>query len=194
MQRKIIFALVLLIASASSGYAQTALQNLAKRNDINNPSAKPAASLTLTGDPIADLHTAIKQGGAKLILHLKQSYALASATNSDGAMVDPITAPCTKALVPIVDLVLNGPKAAAPGTSDPMALTPAEVTLAADPSAIDGPLVQIEKLRILRIALQSSQLTISCGPFVQDEVKNAKNLAGGITSLITGAGLLGGGL
>jgi hypothetical protein len=37
----------------------------------------------------------------------------------------------------------------------------------------------------------SGALNQACGPLVQDEVKQAKNLIGGITSLITGAGLLG---
>jgi len=159
-----------------------------------NLGAKPASQpgeLTLTGDPVADLHAAIKKGGAKLILHLKKQYALAISPGGDGTTsVDPIAAPCAKALVPIVDLVVNGPKATAVTAPDPMALTADEQSLAANTSEPDGALVAIEKLRILRISVQSQSLTIACGPLVQDEVKQAKNLMGGITSLITGAGLL----
>lgn len=145
----------------------------------------------LTGDPVADLHSAIKKGGAKLIMHLKKQYALAISPGADGSgQIDPIAAPCAKALVPIVDLVVNGPKATAVAAPDPMALSADEQAAAANTSEPDGVLVQIEKLRILRIAVQGQALTLACGPLVQDEVKQAKNLMGGITSLITGAGLL----
>lgn len=152
---------------------------------------KPGDAPALTGDPVADLHNAIKKGGAKLLMHLKQQYALAISPGSDGStQVDPIAAPCAKALVPIVDLVVNGPKATTVAPPDAMALTSDEQTAAADASELDGVLVQVEKIRILRIAVQGNALTIACGPLVQDEVKQAKNLMGGITSLITGAGLL----
>ena len=144
-----------------------------------------------TGDPIADLHCVLKAGGAKLILHLKQSYALAAAPASNGGgTVDNTSAMCTKALVPLVQLVVNGP---APGTivaPDPMALSTDELTLAANPSELDGPIVLIEKLRILRLALQSPALNDACGALVQDEVKNVQSLTGKITSLVTGAGIL----
>jgi len=149
-----------------------------------------ASTPALTGDPVADLHNAIKKGGSKLIIHLKQQYALASSLGSDNVMVDPIAAPCAKALVPIVDLVVNGPKAASIPATDPMALTTDEATIANNPSEPDGPAVAIEKIRILRRAVQSDSLNTACGPLVQDEVKQAKNLMGGITSLITGAGVL----
>lgn len=151
----------------------------------------PGETPLLTGDPVADLHSAMKKGGSKLIMHLKRQYALAIAPLSDGAgPIDPIAAPCAKALVPIVDLVVNGPKATAVAAGDPMALTADEQTAAADTDQIDGIVVQVEKLRILRIAVQSPALTIACGPLVQDEVKQSKNLMGGLTSLITGTGLL----
>jgi hypothetical protein len=144
-----------------------------------------------TGDPIGDLHCVIKAGGAKLILHLKQSYALASAPGSAaGSLTDNTSATCTKALVPIFDLVINGPKAGTIAAGDPMALTPDEVTLAANPSEIDGPIVIIEKIRILRLAIQSPALNDACGALVQDEVKNAQSLVGKVTSLVTGAGIL----
>ena len=156
-----------------------------------NLGIKPANEApTLTGDPIADLHNAIKKGGAKLIVHLKQQYALASSLGSDGTAVDPIAAPCAKALVPIVDLVINGPKPATIPAGDSMVLTTDEQTIALNTSEPDGPIVAIEKIRILRRAIQSDSLNTACGPLVQDEVKQAKNLMGGITSLITGAGVL----
>jgi hypothetical protein len=150
----------------------------------------PAGGVALTGDPVTDLHAAIQKGGAALILHLKQQYALAVSPGSDGSPVDPIAAPCAKALLPIVELVLNGPKATTVPATDAMAMTAAESTTAAAPGTPDGILVQIEKIRILRIAVQGQALTIACGPLVQDEVKQAQNLLGGITSLITGSGLL----
>lgn len=144
-----------------------------------------------TGDPIGDLHCVIKAGGAKLILHLKQSYALSSAPGSNGAVsTDNTSAMCTKALVPIVDLVVNGPKAGTLPAGDPMALTTDEITLAANPGELDGPIVVIEKIRILRLAIQSPALNDACGALVQDEVKNAQSLIGKVTSLITGAGIL----
>lgn len=153
------------------------------------PKPQPG-EIALTGDPVADLHTAITKGGAKLIMHLKHQYALAISPGADGTVVDPIAAPCAKALVPIVDLVVNGPKATTVAAPDPMALSADEQALAANAGEPDGILVQIEKIRILRIAVQGQALTIACGPLVQDEVKQAKNLMGGITSLITGAGVL----
>lgn len=144
-----------------------------------------------TGDPIADLHCVIKAGGAKLILHLKQSYALGSAPGSTaGSTTDNTSAMCMKALVPIVDLVVNGPKSGTIPAGDPMALTADEAALAANASEPDGPIVVIEKIRILRLAIQSPALNDACGALVQDEVKNAQSLVGKVTSLITGAGVL----
>lgn len=163
--------------------------NVVEDTQVNLGIKKPSEAV-LTGDPIADLHSAIKKGGAKLILHLKHQYALAVSPGSDGSPIDPIAAPCAKALVPIVDLVVNGPKATTVAAPDMMALSTEEQALEANTSEPDGMIVQIEKLRILRIAVQGQALTIACGPLVQDEVKQAKNLMGGITSLITGAGVL----
>lgn len=146
--------------------------------------------LKITGDPIKDLHEAIKTGGAKLILHLKLTYALAQAKGPDGAPVDPTSAPCAKALVPIVDLVVNGPKAGTIAADDPMALTTDEQTMASDTSAIEGIPVKIEKARIIRLALQSPALNLACGALVQDEVKQGTGLIGKVTALITGVGLV----
>lgn len=144
-----------------------------------------------TGDPIADLHCVIKAGGAKLIVHLKQSYALASAPGAaPGSTTDNTSAMCTKAIVPIVSLVVNGPKSGTLAADDPMAFTADETALASNTSEPDGPIVIIEKLRILRLALQSPALNDACGALVQDEVKNAQSLVGKVTSLITGAGIL----
>jgi len=144
-----------------------------------------------TGDAIADLHCVLKAGGAKLILHLKQSYALASAPGATaGTTTDNTSAMCTKALVPIVDLVVNGPKSGTIPAGDAMALTADEQTLASNAGEPDGAIVVIEKIRILRLAIQSPALNDACGALVQDEVKNAQSLVGKITSLITGAGLL----
>lgn len=152
-------------------------------------------SVKLTGDPVADLHSAIKRGGADLILHLKQAYALAqSPVDEKGNAVDPTSAPCYRALVPLVDLVVNGPKPATIPDNDPMAFTADEQILSQDKSKLEGVLPKVEKLRILRLALQSQNLNIACGALVQDEVKNAQNLVGKIGSLITGAGLAGIGL
>jgi hypothetical protein len=170
-------------------------------NDIaaakSDPAVTPSGSkigdsgCKATGDPIADLHCVIKAGGAKLILHLKQSYALASAPGaSSGSTTDNTSAMCTKALVPIVDLVVNGPKSGTIPASDPMALTADEQALASNASELDGPIVVIEKIRILRLAIQSPALNDACGALVQDEVKNAQSLVGKVTSLITGAGIL----
>lgn len=194
--------MTLSLMGGGSAYAQTPAPRPPTRGfvptgnlplDIQN-AKQPADEPKLTGDPIADLHAVIQKGGQKLILHLKQTYALASAPGPDGAMVDPVSAPCAKALVPIVDLVVNGPKMGVIVAPDPMAFSADEATLNADASQIEGLPVKIEKLRILRISLSSPALTIACGPLVQDEVKQAKNLAGGIASLMTGAGLLGVGL
>jgi hypothetical protein len=163
--------------------------------DIKNATQPAGASseIKLTGDPIADLHAAITKGGAKLILHLKQSYALAMAKGSSGS-ADNTSAMCTRALVPIVDLVVNGPKMGTLDPADSMNLTSDEVTAAADTSEPEGPIVAIEKLRILRLAVTSPALNDACGALVQDEVKNAQALVGKITSLITGVGLLPAGL
>lgn len=154
-------------------------------------SPEPTEEAPITGDPVKDLHAAIQRGGAKLIVHLKQTYALATAKGQDGAPVDPTSAPCAKALVPIVDLVVNGPKPGTVPADDPMAMTEAEVAIASDPSALEGIPVKIEKARIIRLALQSPALNLACGALVQDEVKQAGNLIGKITSLITGAGIAG---
>lgn len=146
---------------------------------------------TSTGDPTADLQCVIKAGGAKLILHLKQSYALAAAKDKNGTPADNTAATCNKALVPIVNLVVNGPQPGSIPADDPMALTSDEQTMASDPKEADGAIVVMEKTRILRLALQSPSLNDACGALVQDEVKNAQNLVGKVTSLLTGAGLTG---
>lgn len=163
-------------------------------NDINASRAAGIASgndVKLTGDPIADLHAAIQKQGAKLIMHLKQSYALATAKGTSGSPADNTLAMCTKALVPIVSLVVNGPPAGTLDPADPMTLTAQETTMAADTGEPEGVIVKIEKLRILRLALTSPALNDACGALVQDEVKNAQGLVGKLTSLFTGAGLVG---
>lgn len=162
-----------------------------KKSFTPDAPATQDGDVALTGDPIKDLHAAIQRGGAKLIVHLKMTYALAQAKGADGAPVDPTSAPCAKALVPIVDLVVNGPKAGTVDASDPMALTADEQVIASNTSEPEGIPVKIEKARIIRLALQSPALNIACGALVQDEVKQAGNLIGKITSLITGAGLVG---
>ena len=146
--------------------------------------------IKLTGDPITDLHNAIEKGGQKLILHLKQSYALAMAKAASGSVADNTSAMCTKALVPIVSLVVNGPPTGTLDAADPMNLSDAEKTMATDTGEPEGTIVKIEKLRILRLALNSTALNDACGALVQDEVRNAQGLIGKVTSLITGIGLL----
>lgn len=166
-------------------------------NDVNAARARGIASgndVKLTGDPIADLHAAIQKQGAKLIMHLKQSYALAMAKGASGSAADNTSAMCTRALVPIVSLVVNGPPAGTLPSDDPMVLTTEEAKMAADTGELEGVVVKVEKLRILRLALTSPALNDACGALVQDEVKNAQSLVGKLTSLITGAGLLGVGL
>lgn len=153
-----------------------------------------SSGIKLTGDPIVDLQAAITKGGQKLILNLKQSYALAIAKNAAGASADNTSATCTKALVPIFDLVVNGPKAGTVAADDPMALTTDEQTMASDATQPEGVVVKVQKIRILRLALQSPALNDACGALVQDEVKNAQNLIGKITSLVTGVGMVGIGL
>lgn len=196
---KNLIAVTLLVAAMATSASAQVLQNAAKRNDTNGPIGTAVSPLVnpfaktgdavLTGDPIADLHSAIQRGGAKLILHLKQSYAIASSTNASGS-ADKTSANCTRALVPIVDLVVNGPKADTVPAGDPMAMTPEEVAMVST-SEPEGIIVKVEKLRILRLTLTSPALNDACGALVQDEVKNAQNLIGKITSLITGAGLAG---
>jgi hypothetical protein len=146
-----------------------------------------------TGDPIADLRAVVMKLGDKIIVHLKQAYALASApdANSPGGVVDQTSAQCTKALVPIMQLVVNGPPSGTVPATDPMALTTDEQAIASNTSEPEGVPVQIEKLRILRLSLEGPALNLACGALVQDEVKNAQALVGKITSLITGAGLAG---
>lgn len=191
-------------AAAQNGPARVAPARQAPRpltgdpiQDIKNavnPGAAGNEEPKLTGDPIADLHSAVKKLGQKVIVHLKLTYALASAPKAGGGVVDQTSAQCAKALVPIMQLVVNGP---APGTvaaDDPMALNADEQAIAAAPGEPEGVPVKIEKLRILRLALSGPELNLACGALVQDEVKNGKDLAGKIISLITGAGLVGVGL
>lgn len=145
---------------------------------------------TATGDPIIDLQCILKSGGQQLVIHLKQAYALSIATDAKGNMADETSSTCTKALVPLVELVAVGPKAGTIPDGDPMALTADEqAKVTAD--AKDAPIVIIEKIRILRLALQSPALNNACGALVQDEVKNAQDLVGKLTSLVTGAGIAG---
>jgi len=202
--RILIAAFVVSFFPVAPAGAQTKLKLPIDPLHLNAPdpnAAAPTTGTTLgdskckaTGNAIADLHCVLKAGGAKLILHLKQSYALASAPGANGGIVDNTSAMCTKAFVPIVDLVVNGPKAGTISPPDPMALTADEQALAANTSEPDGPLVVIEKIRILRLAIQSPALNDACGALVQDEVKNAQGLVGKLTSLVTGAGMLGFGL
>ena len=192
--RHLIFAIALLCLTVPA-YAQNR-QPAARPTLTGNPvvdihnAITPPGEAKLTGDPISDLHAVIMKGGDKLIMHLKLTYALAIAPGNGNPQIDAISAPCAKALVPIVTLVVHGPPSGTVPDGDPMALSPAEVTMAADTSEPEGLPVAIEKIRILRLSLTSPALTIACGPLVQDEVKQAQNLIGGISSLMTGAGLL----
>ena len=106
-----------------------AAANLAKNNDANRPAgaAAPAAPLTaatgetvmpaLTGNPLNDLYNAIQSQGDKLIADLQAALALANYQLPGGSAV---TVPHRgdrdhRALIPLVQLVIDGPPAATSG-------------------------------------------------------------------------------
>jgi hypothetical protein len=146
--------------------------------------AKPMAALT--GNPLADLLNAITAQGNTLIVDLQNALNLANYQLPGGTTVaDPIAATAIQALIPLVQLVINGPPAA------PAAAGTTAGTTAAAPSATSGIMTEAEKLRIVAITVQSTAFKQAVSPFVVDTVAQVQGLINGMMTLFTGAGITG---
>lgn len=172
------------------------LDSLAKNNDANKPAGAPApvaplaaatgatSMAALTGNPLNDLFNAITEQGDKLIADLQAALALANyQLPGSTATADPIAATAIQALIPLVQLVIDGPPAAPPAAGA-TAAAPAAASAA-------GIMTQAEKLRIISITVQSTAFKQAVSPFVVDTVQQVQGLINGMMTLFTGAGIAG---
>lgn len=174
--KKFLLALAF-VALSSPAFAQ-GIKGLAQKNDLNRPGGVASATATTGSGPEDQIIAKINELGAKLIDDLQQAEAYASATDAAGQMADAAAAPCYSALIPVVQLVVNGPK-------------PKDGAL--PPPAEPGIVTKVEKLRIIRIALQSTNLRNACAPLVQDvqtQVGSVLGMGAGIARIVTGLGLV----
>lgn len=198
-------AIIIMIATAA----------LAFLGLVHVASAAPRA-LHVTGNPVADVKADItdangnavdidaKPGdaiiatiatqGANLIADLQAAHDLAAFTDKNGQQADYAAAQCYAALIPIVQLVVNGPPSAqaAQQQSSAAAQTAAAPT-ATTPQQATGVVTRIEKLRIIRIAINGTPLKNSCAALVQDvqtQVANVLTGAAGIARVLSGVGLV----
>lgn len=184
---RVLMILALTFALASSALAQTKgtnlLKDLATKNDVNKvgAGATSSASGPLGTQPEDAIIAKINELGTKLIADLQMARDYASAKGPDGQLADAAAAPCYEALIPVVTLVVNGPTPAS-GVS-PTAAMATEL----------GVVTKVEKLRIIRIALQSTSLRNACAPLVQDvqtQINSVLGMGAGIARVVTGLGLV----
>lgn len=141
--------------------------------------AKPMAALT--GNPLADLLNAITTQGNTLIADLQAAENLANYQIPGGGLADPIAATAIAALIPLVQLVINGP---------PAAPAAAGSTVTA-PSAVPGIMTEAEKLRIVAITVQSAAFKSAVSPFIVDTIAQVQGLINGLMTLFTGGAVAG---
>lgn len=156
---------------------QTAASNVAAVTGVT-----PMASLT--GNPIADLLNAITAQGNALIADLQTALNLANYQLPGGtAVADPIAATAIAALIPLVQLVINGPPAATPASGATGTTTPAPAT--------PGIMTEAEKLRIVAITVQSTAFKQAVSPFIVDTVQQVQGLINGLMTVFTGGAIAG---
>lgn len=167
---------------------QAAAANLAKNNDANKPqgaasAASPLSAATgnvaLTGNPEADLFNTIQNMGTALLTDLQAASSYANAPAQGGGIADPIAAPAMAAIIPLVQMIINGPPAAAGATAPAGSATP------------PGVITVVEKVRIIRMAIESQAFKSAVAPLILDEVQNIQNLASGLVQLLSGASIAG---
>lgn len=140
-------------------------------------SAAASGAPAVTGNPVTDLYNLIQKLGQKFLDDLTAAQAYASAKDSNGNVADPLACPCLAALIPLAQLIINGPPVAQGQTA---------------PSASQqGVVTELEKLRIINNAINSQSLKTACAPLVQDEIQNIQNFAQGLLTLLQGATLTG---
>lgn len=167
---------------------QTDAANIAATNQTVAANVAATATGTtpmasLTGNPLADLLNAITTQGNALITDLQNALNLANYQLPGGTTVaDPIAATAIQALIPLVQLVINGPPAATTaGTSTTAPATP----------AAPGIMTEAEKLRIISMTVQSTAFKQAVSPFLVDTVQQVQGLINGLMTLFTGGAIAG---
>lgn len=148
--------------------------------DIRDARGQGAANAVASASAEDQIIAQANQLGQKFIDDLTQAYAYASYKGADGQLADAAAAPCYAALIPTASLIVNGPPSTV--TVSPTTAPPSE----------PGIVTKVEKLRIIRIALQSTSLKNACAPLVQDvqtQVTNVLTFGAGIARVLTGFGL-----
>lgn len=138
--------------------------------------ALSAVTATIT-QPEVSLYNLIQKLGQKFLADLKSAQSYANAKDANGNLADPLACPCLAALIPVAELVINGPLVAQ-GATPPA-------------SGDAGIVTELSKVRIIRLAIQSQALKTACAPLVQDEVQNIQSFSAGLLSLLQGATLAG---
>ena len=168
------------------------LANIAKNNDVNAPAGaapaqNPVAAATgatampaLTGNPMTDLYNAIEAQGNELIADLQAALNLANYQIPGGGTADPIAATAIAALIPLVQLVIDGPPSVTPAAG-----------AAPAPAGTPGILTEAEKIRIITITVQSTAFKQAVSPFVVDTIQQVQGLINGMMTLFTGGAIAG---
>lgn len=150
----------------------------ADKSDLSKAAAaSPLSSIATITDPEVSLYNLIQKLGQKFLSDLKSAQAYANAKDASGNPADPLACPCLAALIPVAELVINGPPVAQ-GATPP-------------PATDAGIVTELAKVRIIRLAIQSQTLKTACAPLVQDEIQNIQSFASGLLSLLQGATLTG---
>lgn len=158
------------------------LAALANRNDVNAPggpaggipnSASGGAAGAESFDPLQHLVDGMRQAGADLIADLQYALALASYKDPaiNGTPADPAGMSAYAALIPLVQLVINGPPAGEGAVPMPPDGKPRVIT-------------DLEKFRIVQNRFSDPGFKNAMAPLIQD-IQSKIGLGGGV--------LLGGG-
>lgn len=144
----------------------------------------PSMATNLTGNALTDLLNAITTQGNALIADLQNALNLANYQLPGGTTVaDPIAATAIAALIPLVQLIINGPPAAP--------VTGATGTTTTASAATPGIMTEAEKLRIVSITVQSTAFKQAVSPFIVDTVQQVQGLINGLMTLFTGGAIAG---
>lgn len=177
MLKKISVTALALALSVTPAVAKVRLPltgNLQK--DLGN---LPIPLAPLTGNPIADVKTAIdtvatalltkiydklKTDGSTAILDANVALQVAGQKLADGSVADQPSVDCLTAVIPVMQVITNNasmgaPTPAASGASVPTAATP---EAAITSGAIDGPITVFVKLRVVINAISSPGVQKAC--------------------------------
>lgn len=199
MLNKSLFAVVLLAGLATPAVADARLK-------LPIPlTGNVQQDLGLTGDPVADVKTAVNKVAVSLLtsiydkLHKDGTAAIADANRAllvvnqklaDGSVADPAGASCLAAVIPVMQIITNnavqgsGVAPVVAAGSTPATPVPApDVETAITAGTVDGPITVFAKLRVMISALQSDSVKKGCA---QLQVETGNTGLSGITGLVAG--------